>query len=178
MLLDYGNNFKRTFTMMWREFKHFETDAYCQFKEIFNVIQIWDATLDDKVNVACLDAGIPIRTSTWCVSPDDSLFLNVTPKIAERILEIVGEKAPQDTDLGREIVRRYADYVISEFAKECDLNTLSASQPKINLETFSNRSAKILRQIQDEEDTAKLKIIPMIREKLAPKKKKKEQKEY
>ena len=94
----------------------------------------------------------------------------VNPMQAEILLELVSELVQAETPEDANIKERYADYVISELAKEADrLDVLSDSQPTARIKNFEYMSAKFMAEIREAKATAKLNIIPLIREKMEKK---------
>lgn len=161
LLFDYCNEFKAKRTFIWSEYKNFSSDIYYTMKKTFNVIRIWDDLLDSIANQLCLENGIPIYTNSYYNKNDYSEFRNLTPKQAEQVLNILREcyKNPQyDT-----FIDKYEEYIIKQFAQNCNKAILSAECPVVNVDTFSCHLKKIQHAIQVEEDTAKLKIIPKIK---------------
>ena len=160
LLSDYSREFRVARTFLWYEYKNFSSDIYYTMKKTFNIIRIWDDLLDSTANRLFLDNGIQIQTASYYTSDDQSTLENLTPKKAERVLEILREcyKTPQTV----EYIDKYEEYLIQKFAQRRDNDILSAERPVIDADTFSNRVKKIEHAIQVEEDTAKLKIIPKI----------------
>ena len=163
-LTDYSNDFRKIFSFDWKEFKDYGSDSYLMMKKIYTVLQIWDDLLDCPVNQAMLEAGVRIETSSWCMVEDYSMMW-VNPAQAEVLFNTLNDLYKYALDKDKEIVARYKDYVLTKFAEYID--TISASQPTIKIDTFSNRRVKIMKAIKEEDDTQKLAIIQKIKDKRA-----------
>lgn len=168
LLSDNSHYYRSHLTMYWKEFKHFMTDTYTSIQKHMRVLGIWDKLLDDITNQEILEAGIAIVTSSWS---EDDAWMCLNPYEADRMLDIVEKNISKEEDengeLERELFRRYKDYVLEQFAKNCDLSTLSAKEPMVKIYTYSTQSIKLLDQISNEKLTASLKIINEIKEKKA-----------
>lgn len=161
LLEDHWKEFRQLTMDYWKEFKDFKQDVYCRMRKIYRVLMIWDKLLDYELNIEILSQNIGIVTDTYFIERDCS-YMVIRPKEAEKMLEIVQRQLPNDDPVSEEIFRRYKEYVINEFAIMCNPATLSASEPMVRINTFTNESYNIRIAIEEEEETKKLKIIPLI----------------
>lgn len=164
LLVDYSNVFRRVFSFDWKEFNDYGSDSYQMMKKIYTVLQIWDDLLDCPVNQAMLEAGVRIQTSSWLMTEDLSEMW-VNPTQAEILFNTLDDLYRYSDGIDSLIVAKYKDYVLTKFAEYID--TISASQPTIRIDTFSNRRVKIVKAIKEEDDTQKLAIIQKIKAKKA-----------
>ena len=169
-LVDNHNDFSLNgYLMDWAEFKNFSSDIYCKMKRCHMIMKYWDTLLKNPLTRAILDKGIRIITPSWLYDGEE-FDMVVNPKQAETILDLVGEIVQAETPDDANAKERYADYVISELAKEADrMNVLSASQPTVRIHNYEYVCAKFMAELKEKKDTAKLKIIPLIREKMGKK---------
>lgn len=166
-LVDNHHDFSiNGYSMDWAEFKNFSTDIYCRMKKCHKIMKYWDQLLNNPLTRAILDKGIRVITPSWLYGGEEFEMV-VSPKQAEVLLDLVGELVQAETPDDANIKERYADYVISELAKEADrTGLLSASEPTARINNYEYMSAKFMAEIKEAKETAKLKIIPLIREKM------------
>ena len=162
LLTDYSSDFRRVFSFDMKEFKDYGSDSYLMMKKIYTVLQIWDDLLDCPVNQAMLEAGVHIQTASWCMTEDYSEMW-VNPTQAEILFNTLDDLYKYAIGIDKEVVARYKDYVLTKFAEYID--SISASQPSIKIDTFSNRRVKIMKAIKEEDDSQKLSIIQKIKDK-------------
>lgn len=169
-LTDKENDFRiNGYVMDWEEFKNFSTDIYCKMKRCHLIMKYWDQLLNNPLTRAILDNGIRIITPSWLFNGEEFEMV-VSPKQAEVLLDLVGEIVQAETPDDANAKERYADYVISELAKEADrLDILSASQPTARIHNYEYICAKFMAELKEKKETAKLKIIPLIRERMEKK---------
>ena len=169
-LADNHNDFSLNgYVMDWEEFKNFSTDIYCKMKRCHTIMRYWDQLLKNPLTQAILEKRIRVITPSWLYSGEEFEMV-VNPMQAETVLDLVGELIQAETPDDANIKERYAEYVISELAKEADrLDVLSASQPTERIHNFEYMSAKFMAEIREAKETARLKIIPLIREKMEKK---------
>lgn len=169
-LVDNNHDFSiHGYVMDWYEFKHFSCDIYCRMKKCHKIMKYWDQLLKNPLTRAILDKDIRVITPSWLYGGEEFEMV-VNPKQAEVLLDLVGEIVQAETPEDANIKERYADYVIKELAKEADrTNLLSASEPTARIHNFEYMSAKFMAEIREAKETAKLKIIPLIREKMEKK---------
>ena len=169
-LADNHNDFSLNgYSMDWAEFKNFSTDIYCKMKRCHMIMRYWDQLLKNPLTQAIFEKHIRVITPSWLYSGEE-FELVVNPMQAEILLDLVGELVQAETPEDANIKERYAEYVIGELAKEADrLEVLSASEPTARIHNFEYMSAKFMSEIREAKATAKLKIIPLIREKMEKK---------
>ena len=169
-LADNHNDFSLNgYVMDWEEFKNFSTDIYCKMKRCHTIMRYWDQLLKNPLTQAILEKRIRVITPSWLYNGEEFEMV-VNPMQAETLLDLVGELIQAETPEDANIKERYAEYVIGELAKEADrLDVLSASQPTARIHNFEYMSAKFMAEIREAKATAKLKIIPLIREKMEKK---------
>lgn len=169
-LVDNNNDFRLNgYVMDWAEFKNFSSDIYCKMKRCHMIMKYWDQLLKNPLTQAILDKGIRVLTPSWLFNGEEFEMV-VNPKQAEILLDLVGELVQAETPEYANIKERYAEYVINELAKEADRSdVLSASEPTARIHNFEYMSAKYMDEIREAKETAKLKIIPLIREKMRKK---------
>lgn len=169
-LVDNNHDFSiHGYVMDWYEFKNFSCDIYCRMKKCHRIMKYWDRMLKNPLTRAILDNGIRVITPSWLYSSEEFEMV-VNPKQAEVLLDLVGELVQAETPEDASIKERYAEYVISELAKEADrTDLLSASQPTARIHNYEYMSAKYMAELKEAKETAKLKIIPLIREKMEKK---------
>lgn len=166
-LVDNHHDFSiHGYVMDWYEFKNFSCDIYCRIKKCHAIMKYWDQLLKNPLTQAILDKGIRIITPSWLYGGEEFEMV-VNPKQAEVLLDLVGEMVQAETPEDASIKERYADYVINELAKEADRTSLlSASEPTVRIYNYEYMSAKYMAELKEAKETAKLKIIPLIREKM------------
>lgn len=170
IIADNHNDFRHDgYGMDWEEFKNFSADIYCKMKRCHMIMKYWDQLLKNPLTQAILEKHIRIITPSWLYNGEE-FDMVVNPMQAEILLDLVGELVQAETPEEANIKERYADYVINELAKEADrLDVLSASQPTARIHNFEYMSAKFMAEIKEAKETAKLKIIPLIRDKMEKK---------
>jgi len=169
-LVDNHNDFRiHGYVMSWHEFKNFSCDIYCRMKKCHSIMKYWDQLLKNPLTQAILEKGIRVITPSWMYDGEEFEMV-VNPKQAEVLLDLVGEMVQAETPEDANIKERYADYVIKELAKEADqFDLLSASEPTVKIYNYEYMSAKFMAEIKEAKETAKLKIIPLIRDKMEKK---------
>lgn len=169
-LVDNNHDFSiHGYVMDWYEFKNFSCDIYCRMKKCHKIMKYWDQLLKNPLTRAILDNGIRVITPSWLYGGEEFEMV-VNPKQAEVLLDLVGELVQAETPEDASIKERYAEYVISELAKEADrTDLLSASEPTARIHNYEYMSAKYMAELKEAKETANLKIIPLIREKMEKK---------